>query len=286
MRKLISLLIGAAVLGAAAFFIATSTETYRVLRGDHAFDVTRARNLDNGKTLFTVGGCVSCHGIVDDETRMILSGGKPLVTPFGVFYPPNITPDAKDGLGLWTEAQFIHAMREGVSPSGRHYYPAFPYTSYRGMTADDLADLFAYLKTLPAIVGQAPAHQLAFPYSIREGVGIWKLLFLDGTVMSSDAKQSHEWNRGRYLVETAGHCAEGKGRAPNLTQDKTGLAEWSEDDLVTLLKDGFTPEYDSVGGSMAEVVRNTSSLSDDDRKAMAIYLKSLAPIAGEPRAAK
>ncbi len=310
MRRLISPLLLAAVLGTAAFFISTRPEAYSALRGDHALEPTRARDVENGKTLFNAGGCASCHAAPDDESRTKLSGGKPLVTPFGIFNPPNISSDTKDGIGQWTEAQFIRAMREGVSPEGKHYYPAFPYTSYRGLSPDDVADLFAYLKTLPAAEGKAPVHDLAFPYSIRQGVGLWKLLYLSGTVIAPDAKQSLEWNQGHYLVETAGHCAEchsprnalgaiiadkrfsggpnpeGKGRAPNLTQDTTGLASWSEDDIVTLLKDGFTPDYDSVGGSMSEVVRNTASLSDQDRQAMAIYLKSLAPIAGEARAPK
>ena len=310
MRRLISPLLIAAVLGTAAFFITTRPEAYSALRGDGALEPTRARDLANGETLFNAGGCASCHAAPGDESRTHLSGGKPLVTPFGTFNPPNISPNQKDGIGQWSEAQFIRAMREGVSPDGHHYYPAFPYSSYRGMTPDDVADLFAYLKTLPAAEGKAAPHDLAFPYSFRQGVGLWKLLYLGGTVMTADAKQSLEWNRGRYLVETAGHCAEchsprnalgaiisdkrfsggpnpeGKGRAPNLTQDKTGLAKWSEDDIVTLLKDGFTPEYDSVGGSMAEVVHNTAALSEQDRQAMAVYLKSLAPIKGEARPSK
>ena len=310
MRRLISPLLIAAVLGTAAFFITTRPEAYSALRGDGALEPTRARDLANGETLFNAGGCASCHAAPGDESRTHLSGGKPLVTPFGTFNPPNISPNQKDGIGQWSEAQFIRAMREGVSPDGHHYYPAFPYSSYRGMTPDDVADLFAYLKTLPAAEGKAAPHDLAFPYSFRQGVGLWKLLYLGGTVMTANAKQSLEWNRGRYLVETAGHCAEchsprnalgaiisdkrfsggpnpeGKGRAPNLTQDKTGLAKWSEDDIVTLLKDGFTPEYDSVGGSMAEVVHNTAALSEQDRQAMAVYLKSLAPIKGEARPSK
>ena len=173
-----------------------------------AFEPTRARDLDNGKTLFTAGGCASCHAASDDETRMKLSGGKPLVTPFGTFYPPNISPDQKTGIGQWSEAQFIRAMREGVSPEGKHYYPAFPYSSYRGMTPDDVADLFAYLKTMPAVEGKAPPHDLPFPFSIRQGIGFWKLLYLNNTILTPDPKQTLEWNRGHYLVEGAGHCAE------------------------------------------------------------------------------
>ena len=175
------------------------------------------------------------------------------------------------------------------------------------MSPDDAADLFAYIKTLPPVGGKAPAHDLSFPYSVRRGLVLWKLAFLDGTVIEAEPQKSESWNRGRYLVEGVGHCAEchsprnfagavidakrlsggpnleGKGTVPNLTSDKTGLATWSEAEIASLLKDGFTPDFDSVGGSMAEVVRNTAELGDTDRMAIAIYLKSLPPIEGQKR---
>ncbi len=302
MTRIVSLVCAVVLLGATAFYALTTPEAYTALRGDHAHQPTRARDLENGQTLFHAGGCASCHAATDDESRTHLSGGKPLVTPFGTFYPPNISPDPDDGLGGWTEAQFIRAMREGTAPDGRPYYPAFPYTSYRGMTADDAADIFAYLKTLPALKGRAAEHQLAFPFSLRRGVALWKLAFLSNTVIAKDPKQSEAWNRGHRLVEGVGHCGEchtprtiaasldrsrafagapaleGKGFAPNLTPHETGLQSWSSDEIASLLKDGFTPDADSVGGSMADVVRNTSTLTDADRLAMATYLKSLPPI--------
>jgi mono/diheme cytochrome c family protein len=175
------------------------------------------------------------------------------------------------------------------------------------MSPDDAADLFSYILTLPPVSGKPRAHELAFPFSIRRGVVLWQLAFLEGTVIEPAGNQSESWNRGRYLVEGIGHCAEchsprniagaiidekrfsggpnleGKGIVPNLTPDKTGLATWSEADIANLLKDGFTPDFDSVGGSMAEVVRNTAELNDTDRMAMAIYLKSLPPISGQIR---
>jgi mono/diheme cytochrome c family protein len=307
MKRFGRMALAAAIFAMAAAYWLTDFDAHFAFFGDGKWKATRAADPVNGKSLYDAGGCVSCHGSGGVEDRMHLGGGKPLQTPFGIFYPPNISPDPVDGIGRWSEQNFIRAIRDGTAPDGRPYYPAFPYTSYRHLSPDDAADLFAYLKTLPPVSGKAPNHALAFPYSIRRGVGLWKLAFLSGTVIEPLAHQSESWNRGRYLVEGIGHCAEchsprnfagaiieakrlsggpnpdGKGSAPNLTSDETGLKSWSEDDIASLLKDGFTPDFDSVGGAMAEVVRNTAQLSDTDRMAMAIYLKSLPPIAGQAR---
>ena len=291
----------------AAGYWLTDFDAHFAFRGDGRWKTTRAADPVNGKVLFAAGGCISCHASSGSDDRVHLGGGKPLKTPFGIFYPPNISSDLKDGIGRWTETQFIRAIRDGTAPDGKPYYPAFPYTSYRHMSPDDAADLFAYIKTLPPVGGKAPAHDLSFPYSVRRGLVLWKLAFLDGTVIEAEPQKSESWNRGRYLVEGVGHCAEchsprnfagavidakrlsggpnleGKGTVPNLTSDKTGLATWSEAEIASLLKDGFTPDFDSVGGSMAEVVRNTAELGDTDRMAIAIYLKSLPPIEGQKR---
>ena len=131
-----------------------------------------------GRILFHAGGCVSCHASPQQEDKTRLGGGLALRSPFSTFFAPNISPDATDGIGAWTEAQFVTALKEGTSPGGEHLYPAFPYPSYQVISFDDLRDLFAYLKTLPAVQGKAPAHDLPFPFNLRRGVGIWKLLFL------------------------------------------------------------------------------------------------------------
>ena len=301
MERLAATLAALALLGAGAFWIVTSPETYRVVRGAQPPRPAEARNLDNGRVIFNAGGCASCHATPgqDDWTR--LGGGLGLPSRFGTFRVPNISPDIADGIGAWTETQFITAMREGVSPDGRHYYPAFPYTSYQRMGVDDLADLFAYLKTLPAVQGQSRQHELVFPFTVRRGLGLWKLAFLDGAAIRPDPAKSAEWNRGRYLVEGPGHCAEchsertiagdipharrfaggpdpeGKGFVPNITPDPSGIGSWSKSDIEELLKTGLTPEFEPVGGSMAPVIKNTSELSDGDRSAMAEYLKSLPP---------
>ncbi|HMJ45576.1 MAG TPA: cytochrome c, partial [Pseudolabrys sp.] len=221
---------------------------------------------------------------------------------FGTFYVPNISPDPKDGIGGWNETQFVTALIKGTSPSGEHYYPAFPYTSYQRMTFDDVRDLFAYLKTLPPVTGTVRDHDLPFPFNIRRLLGGWKLLFLDGASFKSDPAQSAQWSRGAYLVNGPGHCAEchsprnalggiesglrftggpapdGQGGVPNITQFK--LKDWSVEDIAETLDTGMTPDADRVGGNMVDVIRNTSQLSPADREAMAVYIKSLPAVEG------
>jgi mono/diheme cytochrome c family protein len=259
-------------------------------------------DLNNGRTMFSAGGCASCHAVPEQPDKNRLGGGLALHSPFGTFYVPNISPDQRDGIGRWTEAEFVTALNKGTSPDGRHYYPAFPYPSYQYIRLDDLRDLFGYLKTLPAVQGKIRDHDLAFPFTIRRGVGLWKLLFLNPKPFAPDQSQSAIWNRGAYLVNAPGHCAEchsprnfagavfagrrftggpnleGRGWVPNITQ--YGLKDWSEKDIAYLLETGQTPDGDSVGSSMTEVVRNTSQLSVQDRTAIATYIKSLPPVEG------
>ena len=142
----------------------------------------------------------------EDKTR--LGGGLGLKSPFGTFYVPNISPDPNDGIGKWSEADFVTAMLKGTSPDGRHYFPAFPYASYQRMNVDDVRDLFAHLKTLPPVKGKVRDHDVPFPFNVRRTLGGWKFLFLDGKPFAPDASKSAEWNRGAYLVNGPGHCAE------------------------------------------------------------------------------
>jgi mono/diheme cytochrome c family protein len=254
-------------------------------------------DLVNGRTMFLIGGCASCHAVPEQEDAIRLGGGLALNSPFGVFYVPNISSDKKDGIGGWSEAQFVTAMVKGTSPAGEHLYPALPYVSYQRMRLEDLRDLFAYLKTLPAISGKVRDHALRFPYSIRQALGVWKLLFLDGKAFTPDPAQSVQWNRGAYLVNGPGHCAEchsprnflgaiiasrrfaggpspnGQGGVPDITQGK--LHDWKVEELAETLSTGMTADADLVGGLMMEVVSNTRQLSAADRDAIAVYLKSL-----------
>jgi mono/diheme cytochrome c family protein len=297
LRKLIILAVLLAVVGLGVFWLVTVPATMPA-----SALAPHTPNLDNGRTMFFVGGCTSCHVTPNQDDRTKLGGGVALKSPFGTFYSPNISADPKDGIGRWSEADFVTAMVKGTSPNGEHYYPAFPYTSYQRMRIEDLRDLFAYLRTLPAVQGKARGHDLPFPYSIRRTLGGWKFLFLDGDTFKPDASKDAAWNRGAYLVNGPGHCAEchsprnalggliesqrfaggpdpeGEGWVPNITQK--GLSNWSQEDIARLLESGNLPDGDSVGGNMGKVVGNTSKLSPPERAAMAAYIKSLPPVEG------
>src|SRR5919112_4566183 len=305
MRKALIGLVALIIFGVIGFVALTSPSAYRLIRAEApAPDANRNPNMENGRVLFFAGGCTSCHAVPNNDDKLRLGGGYALKSPFGTFHVPNISPHKQDGIGSWSTADFIRAMREGVSPDGRHYYPAFPYTSYQRMSAEDLSDLFASMQTLPAVEGRARDHELPFPFNIRRGVGLWKLAFLDGEVFTPDASKSASLNRGAYLVNGPGHCAEchsernvagaivedrryaggpdpeGDGSVPNITPHPTGIGGWSVEDVALMLKTRETPNFDRVGGPMGSVVRNTSQLSDEDRTAMAEYLLSLPPRQG------
>jgi mono/diheme cytochrome c family protein len=265
-------------------------------------------DIANGLTTFNAGGCSSCHAVPGQPDRLKLGGGLAVPSPFGTFYVPNISPDPADGIGRWSEADFVTAVLKGTSPAGTHYFPAFPYASYQHARVEDIRDLFAYLKTLAPVSGKVRDHDVPFPFSIRRNVGIWKFLFLDGKPFVADAAHSAAWNRGAYLVNSLGHCAEchsprnflggiisaqrfaggpnpeGEGWVPNITQK--GLADWSVKDFSYFLETGQTPDGDSAGGSMVRVIKNTSELSPADRDGIAEYLKSLPPVEGPPRPPK
>jgi mono/diheme cytochrome c family protein len=267
-----------------------------------------APDLANGLTTFNAAGCSSCHAVPGQPDRLRLGGGLAIPSPFGTFYAPNISPDPADGIGRWSEAEFVTAVTRGVSPAGYHYFPAFPYPSYAHAKADDIRDLFAYLKTLPAVSGKVRDHDLPFPFNIRRNIGIWKILFMNDKPFVPDGDRSANWNRGAYLVNGLGHCAEchsprnllggiiaaqrfaggpnpeGEGWVPNITQKAIG--NWSEKDIDYFLETGELPDGDNAGGAMARVIRNTSQLSAPDRAAIAEYIKSLPPVEGPLRPKK
>jgi mono/diheme cytochrome c family protein len=229
----------------------------------------RAPNLANGLTTFNAGGCSSCHAVPNQPDRLKLGGGLAIPSPFGTFYVPNISSDPTYGIGRWSEADFVTAMLKGTSPDGAHYFPAFPYASYQHATVEDIRDLFAYLKTLAPVSGKPRDHEVPFPFSIRRNVGIWKWLFMDGKPYTADASQSAAWNRGAYLVNGPGHCAEchsprnflggivtaqrfaggpnpeGEGWVPNITQKR--LAEWSAIAAGGSRRDGGISEVAAAG---------------------------------------
>jgi len=253
-----------------------------------------AAQLIRGQYLVAAGDCLSCHLREGGEP---FAGGLGLKTPFGVIYTPNITSDAKTGIGEWSSDQFYRAMHDGKDDEGEHLYPAFPYPWFRRVSRDDDDAILAYLKTTPAVNYTPPQNQLPFPISIRSSVGIWNLLFLDSNDFQNDPSQSPEWNRGAYLVNGLGHCGGchtsknilggDKSKqdlhggtldnwvAPDLTANmRTGLGAWSIDDIAEYLRTGRNARA-SAGGAMADVITYSASLLNDaDRRAIATYLKS------------
>ena len=250
----------------------------------------------NGALVFHAAGCASCHvdPAAEPQDPPILAGGYRIQSPFGTFVAPNITP-SEAGIGGWTAQDLANALIKGTSPDGRHYYPAFPYTTYTHMTAQDVVDLKAYLDTLPSSDSVAPDHELGFPFTLRRGLALWKLVNLKSDWVMAEAPTG-QLDRGRYLVEALGHCGEchtprdltgGMNRAawltgaPNPSGDGRipGIApaelDWSAEDIAYYLESGFTPDYDSAGGEMASVVNNMSQLPAEDRAAIAAYLKAL-----------
>jgi mono/diheme cytochrome c family protein len=256
-----------------------------------------------GETIFWAGGCTSCHAAkgAKDEARLSLGGGLVLNTEFGQFVAPNISMHLEDGIGSWSMADFADAMLRGVSPDRGNLYPAFPYTSYARMEPDDIADLWAFWQTLPAVEGKNAPNDLSFPYNIRRGLGLWKRAFLSDAPAVALDDPSPEVARGQYLVEGPGHCGEchsprnvagaidyslwlsgapnpeGEGRTPNITGGEGGIGSWSASDIAYYLESGFTPDFDSVGGLMVEVQENIAMLPAEDRDAIAAYLKAVPP---------
>jgi mono/diheme cytochrome c family protein len=317
------------VLGIAGFFALTSPWMWSLTHPERDVADNQPPDIDNGRALFVISDCATCHvtpgqeGVLlltngravtpSQDDKLQLGGGRILETEFGAFHMPNISPHLEDGIGAWTLAEFTKAMREGVGPDGalpdgRNLYPSFPYTSYQHMTANDVRDLFAYIQTLEPVAGKVPDHELKFPFNIRRGVGVWRLAFLDGqppeyTPAPEDVAAlsvaPDVLARGHYLVEGPGHCAEchsqrtfmgtipgdmryaggvnpeGTGYFPNITPDETGIGFWSANSIANYLRSGISPINKVAGGDMADVVHNTAQISDEDRFAMAAYMKTV-----------
>ncbi|MGI9238668.1 MAG: c-type cytochrome [Woeseiaceae bacterium] len=291
----------AAIIGAtvAAWWISAPQPIPAEALPDHAPDPSA------GERIFWAGGCASCHASPVDgkrakgDDKRLLGGGLELDTPYGVFRAPNISSHDEDGIGRWSMIEFVNAMQRGVSPDNRHYYPSFPYASYAKMAVQDVMDLRAYLDTLPSVAGNAAEHTLAFPWSVRRGIGVWKRRYLNTEPSIHLEATSKMLEHGRELVEGAGHCGEchtsrdhfggmntgrwlagapnpdGEGRVPNITPGGETIASWSSADIAYYLESGFTPEYDTVGGSMVAVQENMAMLPKADRDAIAAYLKAI-----------
>ncbi|MBV2142619.1 cytochrome c [Falsochrobactrum sp. TDYN1] len=300
-RKLVYGLAAIIAAGSAAFWVLTEPQKVDepVLASLQPGDAVK------GEQVFWAGGCASCHAApgASGDARKLLAGGHELISDFGIFVAPNISP-SDQGIGSWTLEDFANAMLMGVGRQGEHLYPSFPYTSYARMQPQDVADLFAYMKTLPESDNATAGHRLGFPFNIRRGLGLWKLLYLSGEPVLETADASDQVKRGQYLSEALGHCGEchtprniigglktnqwmagslspetgsdgSKGIVPNITSGEGGIDSWSENDIAYALQSGFTPDFDSLGGSMADVVANMAQLTDADREAIAAYLKAI-----------
>jgi mono/diheme cytochrome c family protein len=250
-----------------------------------------------GAYLARLSGCITCHTA---SGAAPLSGGAPLVSRFGSFYPPNITPDPEQGIGSWSYEQFVRAVRQGISPKGEPYYPAFPYEFYATLTDQDMADLWASIQAVPPAAIPSTVHQVPFPFNIRGGVKIWRTFFEKPVTYVANITRSAAWNRGRYLVWGPAHCAachvprnalgglpgnqdlagdpsmqDGQS-SPPLTAQALTARGYTKEALVQALRTGITPDGDAIGGSMAEVVHGgTKFLLRQHLDDMAIYLLDL-----------
>jgi mono/diheme cytochrome c family protein len=296
MRRLLLSAAALTLMGGATFWVITAPNPLPT-----AATARIVGNTTAGETVFWAAGCASCHMAPDakGDAALVLAGGQKFPSDFGTFVAPNISPDPTYGIGGWSLDTFANAVTRGISPTGQHYYPAFPYTSYNKMQLQDVANLKAFMDTLPPSATPSQAHDIGFPFNIRRSLGGWKFLFeSDEWTIAGDLTPAEE--RGRYLTESLAHCAEchtprnalggmdranwmagapdpsGKGRVPNITP---GALDWSESDITAYLTTGFTPEYDSAGGHMVHVVQNMARLPIDDVNAISAYLKRVPPIA-------
>ena len=256
--------------------------------------------VERGRYLVTAGGCITCH-TMDRPSAVPMAGGRALGTPFGTFYSPNLTPDLVTGIGAWTDADFARALREGVAPDGTYYYPVFPYPTYTGLNDEDVAAIAAYLRSLTPVRQPRLEHKLPWYLAFRPVLFGWNLLNFSPARFQPEPARGVGWNRGAYLVRHLAHCGEchsprnrlgavdhhreltgnpegtdGK-KVPDISQNpKTGIGSWDLDDIVNLLETGLLPGGDFAGRSMSEVIDdNTSKLTPEDRRAIAVYLKSL-----------
>ena len=259
-------------------------------------DGPNAAQLRQGQYLARLGDCLSCHLRADGEP---FAGGLGLNTPFGVIYSSNISSDPEHGIGHWTPDQFYRAMHDGIGAQGQHLYPAFPYPWFRNLSREDDDALLAYLKTTPPVAYQPPGNQLFFPMNVRASVALWNVISLPPqTGAQTPQGATPEWSRGEAIVLGPGHCsqchtprnpfgADTRGKAfqgglldnfvsPDLTgNERTGLGRWSVDDITEYLRTGRNARA-AAGGPMGDVVTySTSMMTDEDRHAIAIYLKSL-----------
>lgn len=292
MRRLVAVLVLIALIAGAGLYVTRpATVSAEEIAGIEP-------DLARGEYVFHAAGCASCHAADEarGEARLVLTGGHRLVTPVGTFVVPNISQDPRHGIGGWSRAEVVTALVKGTSPDGRHLFPALPYAAYARAELSDMVSLAAFLETLPADPTPNRPHELSFPFSIRAGIGAWKLLNLNTGWSVEVPADDPVLVRGRYIAEALAHCGEchtprtptqgldtarwfagapnpsGKGSIPNITPAKL---DWSHDDIAAFLVSGFKPDFDVAAGSMAEVVTEMASLPEADVAAVAAYVKAV-----------
>lgn len=282
MRKVLTVVLALAVVSLFSVLLAQAKDT-------------SFAQIERGRHLVDAGDCVACH---TDAAGKPFAGGRPIETPFGVIYSPNITPDRETGIGAWSDEDFYRAMHTGVRPDGARLYPAFPYPYFTKMTRDDVMAIRAYLNTLPATKNPRKQADLTWPLNHRVFMRGWNMLFFKPGTFHPDPNKSAEWNRGAYLVEGPGHCGACHTPKNDLGADKTsealqggsvqnwfapkiagnmrdGTGAWSVDDIAEYLKTGRN-SHSGAAGLMAEVVADsTSKLPDADLRAIAAYIKDV-----------
>jgi mono/diheme cytochrome c family protein len=250
--------------------------------------------VERGHYLTIVGDCAACHTL--PGSGHAFAGGRPIETPFGTMFSPNITPDPETGIGAWTDQEFVDALTKGTGRHGTRLYPAMPYTYYTKLSRDDALAIRAYLNTIPAVHHRVTSDQLPFPFDMRWTLAVWDELFFTPGTFKPNPHKTAQWNRGAYLAEGPGHCgmchtpknflgadhtSEAlKGYAlqgwfaPNITNDpRRGIGGWSVNQIVSYLKTGHN-KTSAATGLMSETLNlSTSKMSDADLKAIAVYLK-------------
>jgi cytochrome c5 len=249
-----------------------------------------------GEYLVKAGDCIACH--TDKANGKLFAGGLPIKTPFGTMYTPNITPDKKTGIGNWTDAQFINALRHGIAPNGSYYFPAFPYVYYNRLSDKDALAIKAYLNTLPPVEQENKPLDMPIPFRWRFLQFFWRVMFFDFNKgeYQVDSHQPADWNRGRFLVMSLGHCgmchtplnflgaekkeyflAGGSGSgffAPNITSAALGNIP-TQDVIAVFLQDKYVGGGKIVGPMLEVNHDSLSYLSKDDLTAIATYLKTV-----------
>ena len=262
-----------------------------------------AETIAHGKALAEAADCAGCHTA---DPAKPFAGGKRIDSRFGAIYSPNLTPDRNTGLGLWSDQDFVRALRYGVGPDGSHYYPAFPYPNFTKLVRGDILAIRAYLATVAPIQNRPPPPEMRWPLNYRVVMRAWNYLFFRPGIFEPDQAKSTEWNRGGYLVEGAAHCGEchtpknlfgadkrdqkfaggsiGGKSAPRLDgAESSGLKSWSVDDIAEYLSSGRNGKSHATGPMAEVVVASTSKMSEADVRAMAVYLKDLPAAGSRPR---